>query len=192
MSVQPRTATGTNISRQLIVLGLLFSVLPFVLLLAPNYIQYCLAGGLLATPPLDNWRASYRNLNLSPITRAIALLFIWAFATTLWADAIRTEQLIELTLLSVLGLHLLFALRSLDQHERDLIGVWAILSFVAVTVLFLLITSMNLIFPVGVNWNPFDVRRSPVGPQSAGCLHGPSLVAGWPDRNGARPVFTAA
>ncbi len=149
------------------VLNVIFIALPFVFLLIPQYLQYGLIAGVLATPRLDVWREKYQALSLSPITRAVSLLIIWAFVTILWSSVEISGRLIELAVVSILGCHLLFTVQNLSEYERSLVATGAVLSFVATTITFLLIATLTLTVDGLLIWDQFVSEQVPLRGQSA-------------------------
>ncbi len=149
------------------VLSFIFITLPFVVLLVPQHIEYCLFAAMLATPRLEKWRENRVGLQPSPITRSVTILIIWALAATFWAGADHRGVLIELAVVCVLGGHLLFVVRTLDNHDRNLVAASAVIGFLAAMGLFLLITILDLIVPGRLDWHRFISRQDPLHGQTA-------------------------
>jgi len=72
-----------------------------------------------------------------------------------------------LAVVCVLGSHLLFVVRQLGNHDRNLLAASAAIGFLAAAGLFLSITIYDLIVPGRLDWHGFISRQGPLHGQTA-------------------------
>ena len=146
-----------SLSRQALVLGTLYLILPFIIYFAPNILAYWVVAAILAIPSQNQWSKVVPRLSLGLATRAMAMLMIWIALSLIWTPVDSAGKALNLLTFAMFGAGFVFAILGLTEADRLLVRNATLFGFMlaALCISIDIVTNFGISrLALGREWSP--------------------------------------